>query len=200
VGRAVIQVLDVQHSREGQFPCVDPGPAGYTAFQALLPSLSLCLNLRKLTLDITVSNIFRGDFDALKAYFGPDPTKPLVSTGLEKFANTLSALPRLESVRLDVRLNWQGRAKFSSATELFLCFACSGMREKKLITGIKKRLRRNSPRTEAREVRKLNGRATVWIDIVPNYGFDEGEETIDYEEWSREQLLSKPFGPGGRYR
>jgi hypothetical protein len=60
------------------------------------------------------------------------------------------------------------------------------VREKKLIMEMKERLRSNCPCTNTGSVRKLDGKVTVWIDIVPKYGFDDGEETMDYRVWIRE--------------
>jgi hypothetical protein len=51
---------------------------------------------------------------------------------------------------------------------------------------MKERLRSNCPCTDTGSVRKLDGKVTVWIDIVPKYGFDDGEETMDYRVWIRE--------------
>jgi hypothetical protein len=146
--RASIPVLRLQ-SLGGY----DPDPTACTAFQEILPTLGLCQSLREIDLGLHVDNISRNDVDALKSYFSP---------GLERLANTIASLPVLTNIYLKFLSSGALYNGFDPATERFLYFAFSGMREVMLWVEVRERLQGNYIRGSD-ERRKFNGKTFVWI-------------------------------------
>jgi hypothetical protein len=164
----------------------DPGLAGYASSQLLIPTLSLCVKLRSLNLNIAVSNVFRGDIEALKVYFLSGTDQPLISAGLEKFASTLSGMPRVEYVHLGLQRSSRLCSELDIATERFLCFAFSGVRAMRLWTEMKERHLANKSADHG-NAHRLGGRVLVRMGHCPYLGFDGGEEMTDYVDWVRWQ-------------
>ena len=162
---------------------VDSSQAGYNSFQGLLQALATCVSLRSLNLVLAVSNVFRGDVGPLKDYFLSG--RAMNSTGLELLASTLSMLPKLSDVSLDIiplRPNsYISHPSFiptrynalDDASEHFLDFAFSGQREVRLWMEIKERLNANWVGQE-RDVHKLNSKTVVRLQL---------SDPTDYNMW-----------------
>jgi hypothetical protein len=117
----------------------------------------------------------------------------LISPGLEKLANIIPSLPVLTNLYLKFLSSGSLYNELEPATERFLYFAFSGMREVMLYLEVRERLQGNYLRGDE-ETRKFNGKTFVWMDHPHRARFDERNDTMDYEAWGKWHEAKYPGG------
>jgi hypothetical protein len=165
-------------------------PEGCVAFQNLLIQLALCTNLRRLRFNVYILDIFLIDRDVLVSRFLNHES--LQSPTLEKLANTLASLPRLEVVHLAVckiKVTTEGLPRVAKDEQSkFLNFAFSGLRATTLQMAVYDRLKGSFRDAEAKRPRQSvagGGKAVVWIDDFEHESIGEGSDIMNYEEWEK---------------
>jgi hypothetical protein len=186
--RSAIKELD--HGSIGQPNYHIIRPEGCVAFQNLLISLTLCMNLRKLRFDVYIPNIFINDRDVLVSHFLAH--EPLRISTLETLANTLVSLPRLEVVHhavCNTKVTTEGLPWVAWVERnAFLNFAFSGLRAKTLQMAVYDRLKGCFQDAEANRP-KLSvaggGKAVIWIEDFEYKSINRESDIMEYEEWKK---------------
>jgi hypothetical protein len=160
---------------------IDSSPAAYTTFQNLLGPLSSCKHLASLRLDLMASNIFRGDKVHLMTYF-QDKRRALHSPSLQRFADAITAMPRLKKLRLSMRVEKARNGFQRKASDVFLHFAFSGERLRMLWEEVRKRFKASDDREHGPLV-KFNGRTAVRITL-PDQDVDTTlGDVLEFDRW-----------------